>query len=227
MAKLESSLKNMLLSLTIICVSSAAILAFLNEQTKERIAEVQKQKLENAIKQVVPEFDNSPLDEAYEFAFSETDITLIYPAKKENQLVAVAVESSSMNGFSGLIKILVGLKPDGTLLDYAVLSHAETPGLGDKMVYWFKTDAKNQNILGKNLSQKTLKLKNDGGDIDAITASTITSRAFLEAVNKAYSAYMENADSNSGATSDSTSGATGTSNSESTEDANSGATESH
>lgn len=210
MAKLRSSLKNMFLSLTIICVVSAAILAFLNEQTKVRIAEVKQMKLENAIKEILPEYDNSPLKEMYEVVFTEKDKALVYPAKKDNQLVGIAIETASFSGFSGLIRILTALSPDGTVLDYRVLEHSETPGLGDKMDPWFKTDKNNQSILGKNLSQKTLQLKKDGGEIDGITASTISSRAFLEAVNKAYSAYSGNSDSNSGATSssDGNSGAT-------------------
>ena len=75
---------------------------------------------------------------------------------------------------------------------------------------WFKTDKNNQSIIGKNLSEHRLTLKNDGGDIDAITASTISSRAFLEAVNKAYSAYSgtEDADGATDATTDATSQAT-------------------
>jgi len=71
-----------------------------------------------------------------------------------------------------------------------VLQHAETPGLGSKMATWFKNPAKpSQSIIGRDLSQGMLAVTKDGGTVDAITAATITSRAFLEAVNKAYSAY--------------------------------------
>jgi electron transport complex, RnfABCDGE type, G subunit len=210
MAKLASSLKNMVLSLGSICIISATLLAFANEETKNTIAESQRKKLENAIREVVPEFDNSPLGEMSEIAFSEKDIALIYPAKKGDELVGMAVETSSFNGFSGQIRILTGLSPDGTVLNYSVLQHSETPGLGDKMGLWFKTDKNNQSILGKNLSRQTLKLKKDGGEVDGITASTITSRAFLEAVNKAYSAYSGDSDAQSAATpnADGDSGAT-------------------
>ena len=220
MAKLASSLKNMLLSLGSICIVSAALLAFANEKTKGTIAESQRLKLENAIREVVPGFDNSPLNEMYEVVFSEKDIAWIYPAKKGNKLIGVAIETVSLNGFSGSIRILTGLSKDGKVLNYAVLQHAETPGLGDKMDPWFKTDKNKQSILGRNLSDQSLKLKNDGGDIDGITASTISSRAFLEAVNKAYSAYSGNADIETGATSQSDSESGATSNS----DGNTGAT---
>lgn len=211
----------MFLVLTMICLISAALLASVNEVTKTRIATVQKQKLEDAIRTVVPGFDNSPLEEMEKVEFSEKDYALVYPARKEGKLIGTAVETFSMNGFSGEIRILTGLTPDGTLLNYAILQHAETPGLGDKMDPWFKTDRNNQSILGKKLSQQTLKLKKDGGDIDAITASTISSRAFIEAVNKAWRAVSGEKDSISGATTgtDGNSGATSTGT-----DAGSGAT---
>ena len=84
---------------------------------------------------------------------------------------------------------MVGFDKEGNILDYAVLQQAETPGLGTKMVDWFKTDKGNQNIKGKNPGEKQLSVSKDGGDIDAITAATISSRAFLGAVNKAYAAF--------------------------------------
>ena len=74
-------------------------------------------------------------------------------------------------------------------MNYSVLQHAETPGLGAKMQDWFSTDKGNQSIIGRAISADGLKVKKDGGDVDAITAATISSRAFLDAVNRAYSAY--------------------------------------
>ena len=71
----------------------------------------------------------------------------------------------------------------------AVLQHAETPGLGAKMQEWFRADKNKQSVLGRNLADGELKVSKDGGDVDAITAATITSRAFLNAVNRAYSAF--------------------------------------
>ena len=201
MTKLKSSLKNMLISLGSICIISACLLGIVNEGTKNTIAESQRKKLENAIRQVVPEFDNSPLSEMYEVTFSDKDIALIYPAKQDETLVGIAVETTSFNGFSGSVRILTGMDPKGDVLDYSVLQHSETPGLGDKMAFWFKADKNNQLILGRNLSNQ-LNLKKDGGDVDGITAATISSRAFLEAVNKAYAAYMNNTDGSTGATPD-------------------------
>ena len=110
-----------------------------------------------------------------------------------------AVESSA-NGFGGALTVLVGFDNDGNIIDYSLLSHAETPGLGSKAADWFKKGAKGD-ITGKNPGEVALTVSKDGGQIDAITASTITSRAFLLAVNNAYAAYKNQyVDGASGAT---------------------------
>lgn len=189
----------MFLSLTLICIIASGVLGAMNNATKDAIAASQKAKLENAIKEVIPGFDNDPGTEAYEKDINGT-IFRIYPAKKNGQAIGAAVEAVSMNGFSGEIRIIVGLDEKGKILNYAVLQHAETPGLGSKMDPWFKTDKNNQNIIGKDLSKGNLKVTKDGGEVDAITASTITSRAFLEAVNNAYAAFLGNTDGISSAT---------------------------
>lgn len=194
----------MFLSLTIICAAAGGILAGVNQLTREPIEHAKKLKLENAIKEVVPEFDNSPSDEMYYGKIGQNDSLKIYPAKKDGLLVGIAIESNSTKGFGGEIKIIVGLDTAGTVLNYAVLQHAETPGLGDKMAAWFKTDKNKQSIIHKNLSRETLSVSKDGGSVDAITAATISSRAFLDAVNRAYWASKGNADTtvdgNTGAT---------------------------
>lgn len=204
MEKLKSTLPNMLLSLTIICMSAGAILAGVNMYTSGPIALSKAAALEAAIKEVTPDFDNNPVQDAYKAATSDGDSLLIYPAVKDGKQVGVAVDSNTKNGFSGEIKVIVGFDMDGTLVNYSVLQHAETPGLGSKMQEWFRTDKNNQNVIGKSLANGNLSVTKDGGDVDAITASTITSRAFLNAINRAYSAYK-----GTGAGTDSTTGATG------------------
>ena len=109
------------------------------------------------------------------------------------------MESSAL-GFSDNIKVLVGFNPEGDILGYTILQSSETPGLGAKADKWFQEGQKG-NIIGKNPKDKDLTVKKDGGDIDAITASTMTSRAFLKAINQAYHAYInKGADAQSGAT---------------------------
>lgn len=189
----------MFLSLTIISLCAGAILATANMYTAGPIALSKAAALENAIKEVVPPYDNNPLTEAYNAVTTEGDSLTIYPATKEGKAVGVAVESNSRNGFNGEIQVIVGFDTAGTLVNYSVLQHAETPGLGSKMQEWFRTDKNKQSVIGRSLSQGNLSVSKDGGDVDAITASTITSRAFLHSINRAYSAY-KGTDSQTGAT---------------------------
>lgn len=200
MGKLKSTLPNMLLSLTLICVCAGAILAGVNMYTTGPIAASKAAALQNAIKEVVPGFDNSPTEQSYKGVTAEGDSLVIYPATKDGKFIGVAVESNTKKGFSGEVRVIVGFDTEGKLLNYSVLQHAETPGLGSKMQEWFRTDKNKQSILGRSLSAGNLAVSKDGGDVDAITAATISSRAFLDAINRAYSAY-KGTDGNSGATS--------------------------
>ena len=144
--------------------------------------------------------------------------------KADGQFVGAAVESLSKNGFGGEIKVMVGFVAQGCITEYSVLEQKETPGLGTKMVTWFrpqtekkkslletifhyevKTPEKQSSIIGKNPAVNKMTVSKDGGEIDAITASTISSRAFLESVRTAYNAYaaannQKPTDANSGAT---------------------------
>ena len=199
----------MLVSLLLICLLAAGLLAKVNDMTEAPIADAKALKLEEAIKNVVPEFDNNPVAESYKVATDSGDSLLVYPAKKGDDIVGFAVNSYSNNGFSGNIQVMVGFDTQNTIVNYAVLSHAETPGLGSQMVDWFKPQVQefslieklfgfqvkqseaNSSIIGKNPTTTKFEVTNDGGDIDAISASTITSRAFLEAVRRAYAAYTE------------------------------------
>lgn len=182
MAKTESTLKNMVLSLTLIALGASACLGFVYEITKGPIElSVLNKKLE-AIKQVVPEFNNNPDTEMFLLPTGEGDSLEVYPAKKDNEITGYAVNTYTNSGFSGYIGLMVGFKPDGTIINITVLSQKETPGLGTKM-----TDPgfKGQ-FGGRNPADFQLKVKKDGGQVDAITAATISSRAFCDAVRRAY-----------------------------------------
>ena len=187
MAKKESNLRNMLFALLLITLVASASLGGIYQLTKEPIAAAKLEKKNNAIKQVIPEFDNSPTSEVYKEAVNG-DTLYFYPGRKGEELVGTAVETFSMLGFSGEIKVMVGFLPDGTINDVAVLEHEETPGLGDKMER--KKSEWSLQFQGKNPSDFQLMVKKDGGDVDAITASTISSRAFCDALAKAWEKYM-------------------------------------
>ncbi|MBS0011046.1 MAG: RnfABCDGE type electron transport complex subunit G [Bacteroidales bacterium] len=183
MAKKESNLKNMLIALLVITFVASASLGGIYELTKEPIAAAKLEKKNNAIRQVIPDFDNIPTDEVYKKAVNG-DTLYFYPGKQGEDLVGTAVETYSKMGFSGSIRVMVGFLPDGSINDVAVLEHEETPGLGDKMEKK-KSDWSLQ-FQGKNPETFRLSVTKDGGDVDAITASTISSRAFCDAVSRAY-----------------------------------------
>ena len=196
----------MLLVLTGVTAISVALLAYVNELTKGPIAEANAKTLSDAISIVVPAFDNNPTAEATKETVNGVEYT-IYPAKKDGQWVGAAVESSAM-GFGGELKVLVGFNAEGKIYNYSLLAHAETPGLGSKADKWFGAydpakgeqavshEESKKSILGMNPGEAPLTVSKDGGQIDAITASTITSRAFLNAVNAAYAAYKGDGDTN-------------------------------
>ena len=216
MAKLQSSFRNMFLSLSLICLTVALLLAQMNKMTATPIAEAKAMKLQNAIREVVPAFDNDPVAEAYRMAGGSGDSLLVYPARQGDELVGFAINSYSNNGFSGNIQIMVGFDMEHHIVNYAVLQHGETPGLGSKMTEWFRDATRpSQSVIGRDLSQGALTVTKDGGDVDAITASTITSRAFMEAVNRAYTVY-------SGSMEDAWSGATTATDEETEETTNEG-----
>ena len=191
MAKMESTLRNMVLSLTLISLGASAALGFVYEMTKEPIATALLNKKIEAIKQVVPEFTNNPNDEMFMLPTGEGDSLEVYPARNGDQVVGYAVKSYTNNGFSGYIGFMVGFTPDGAIYNINVLEHKETPGLGTKMVPEGtpeKPEFKDQ-FKGKNPAEFTLKVKKDGGPVDAITAATISSRAFCDGVQRAYNAF--------------------------------------
>lgn len=199
MSKNESSLLNMVLTMLLITAISGAGMGFVYEITKEPIAASKLHKQREAIREVLPEFDNNPIAEVYEMTSKNGVPLKVFPAKNNGEIVGVAVEAVSNRGFNGDITIMVGMKPDGTIINYKVIDHKETPGLGTKMDNWFKLDRENRSIIGKNPGKNKLIVKNDGGEVDAITAATISSRAFLDAIEIAYSTYTQRTDAASSA----------------------------
>ena len=179
----ESSLLNMALTLLVITAISATSLGFMYELTKEPKAAAEILKQNFAIKAVLPDFDNNPSTEAYEIeSFDGGEKLICYPATKNGELTGIAVKTWSMKGFSGLIRLMVGFDKSGAIINTTVLEHQETPGLGTKMA---DAEFKDQ-YNGKIPSANNIKVKKDGGEIDGITAATISSRAFSDAVQRAY-----------------------------------------
>ncbi len=184
MQKLSSTLPNMILSLTIISIAMAIALGFVYEKTKNPIAKGQQAKITSAIAEVLPAFDNDPTKEMTQV---EGEDLIVYKATKGGQWVGSAVKTYSPKGFAGKIVLMVGFLPDGTINNISVVDQKETPGLGTKM-----TEPKFKNQFNqKNPNSYKITVKKDGGDVDAITASTISSRAFCDAVNRAFEAFKK------------------------------------
>jgi Na+-translocating ferredoxin:NAD+ oxidoreductase subunit G len=188
MANKESTLLNMTLTLLIVTLVASTALGYIYEITKEPIARAKLAKKTDALKKVLPEFDNDPITEMYKVpADAGYDSLEVYPAVKDGLMVGSAIRSYSKKGFSGDVWIMVGFDNDGTIMNIEVLEHKETPGLGTKMS---EPKFKNQ-FVGANPAERNLKVDKDGGEVDAITAATISSRAFSDAAIRAHNAYKE------------------------------------
>lgn len=184
--KLASTLKNMVLSLLLISAVMAAALGFVYNATKDPIMQANKMKEIQAIKEVLPAFDNDPTKD-----MKVIDGLTFYPATQAGKRVGCAVKTFTDKGFSGRFDLMVGFKPDGTIQNIVVLEQKETPGLGSKMKEPKFKDQFNSMNIG-TLPAQEVKVKKDGGTVDAITAATISSRAFCDGVQKAYSLFMKN-----------------------------------
>ncbi len=181
MAK-ESTLKNMVTTLSVITLISSALMGGAYVLTKEPIDNAFAQKTNSAISAVAPKFDNDPSSEAFTMELSGKGYK-VYPAKMGGELVGYAIESFS-SGFGGRLSLMVGFNIDGSINSISVLGHSETPGLGDKIEPG--KSGFGVQFQGKNPQDFKMVVKKDGGDVDAITASTITSRAYCDAVNTAW-----------------------------------------
>ncbi len=177
--KIESTWYNMVIVLTLISVIAAAALAYVNELTKGPIAEIQQRNEAQAIKAVLCD-DNAVITDT----IANGDV-VVYMAENG----AAVKTTDPLNGsFGGGLTIMVGLNKDFQVMGYTVLKSNETPGLGAKADEWFQKGGKGE-IVGKKAGQ--LATTKDNGEIDAITASTITTRSFLRAVNNAYAEYSK------------------------------------
>ncbi len=203
--KLESSLLNMVLVLTGVAVVMGGILAYVNHLTSGPISEQKEKALADGIKTVMAcdGLTVAKTDTVRQNGAKGKELTYIIYQTQDAQGhdLGAAVESTT-GGFGGDLKVLVGFNPEGKILGYTILETAETPGLGAKADKWFHKGGKGD-IIGKDPATFKLGVTKGGeGDVDAITASTITSRAFLLAVNNAYKAYKATpaTDSETGAT---------------------------
>jgi len=192
MSKKTSTLPNMLLALTVIAVVAAAALACVYALTKEPI-EQEKQKTEQkAMNDVLPNFDSKKgkIEEVKVTCPDDKQEVTVYLAyNADSSLFGAAVKTYTDKAFSGTFTIMVGFDAEGTIIGTSVIEASETPGLGDKI----KTEEFSGQFASKKINPRStdygISVKKDGGDVDAITAATISSRAYCDAVNRAAEGY--------------------------------------
>ncbi len=190
MAKKESTFINMTLTMLVITAVAAVALGYIYELTKEPIQIAKDKKLKEAINIVVPGANNASLSE--NIVEVDGKSVIFYKITDGDNVLGTAVNTYSNNGFSGLLRVMVGFDQDGKIIDSNILEHKETPGLGDKTDK-SKSDW-NEQFKGIDISElpnKELKLKKDGGSLDAITAATISSRAYCDAIQRAWTTFTE------------------------------------
>lgn len=185
---MKSTLLNMTAVLSGITLVASAGVGAVNMITARPIAEAEQAAKVAAIEQVLPAFEETASET---LTIDDMPIT-VYTATQAGQTVGYAVETMSKQGFGGAVALMVGFTPEGEVVNVNVLKQTETPGLGTKMA-----DVDNpllNSVKGKRLEEKTLvdgklAVRKDGGDVDALTAATISSRAYVDAINRAWMAY--------------------------------------
>lgn len=181
--KLENTLLNMFLSLTVICVVVGGLLGYVAYVTAQPIQDAKDAAQKAAIAAVAPAFDEVAAPETKAQANGEE--ATIFAVKQGGQVVGHAVQVTTLKGFGGKVIVMFGFDLEGNITGYNVLDCSnETPGLGAKMPTWFQDGAKG-NVIGKNPATNNLTVSKDGGEVDAITAATISSRAFCDAIAQA------------------------------------------
>ncbi len=198
---MKSNMITMVASLTLIAAGMGALLGLVHDVTADPIAQAQAQAKIDALESVLPPMDNGITEDPVEITVEgDTRPVKLYAAFDNGQPCGAAVETWTMDGFSGEITVMVGFDASGAVSGFKVLQSAETPGLGAKADEWFRseivsdepstgaTKKNKRSIIG---THDLLKVSKDGGQIDGITAATITSRAFLGAVNRARKAYEQ------------------------------------
>lgn len=195
MSKKASTLPNMLLALVVIAVVAAGALAAVYALTKDPIEVQQKKIVEEAIVNVLPGFDNQKGKIETEALIAregdKQEVTVNLACNADGTVFGAAVETYTDRAFDGKFTIMVGFDAEGNVIGTSVIKASETPGLGDKIksdefAGQFKNKDKKINPKSSNFD---IKVKKDGGEVDAITAATISSRAFCDAVNRAAEGY--------------------------------------
>ncbi len=188
MANRESTFANMVITLMVVAAAASFTLATVYNLTKGPIERSREAARQQAIGMVLPEYDTLVTKKLMPVSGSDSlEFNIGY---RDGELVGVAVATYTGMGYSGRIRAMVGFDPEGVIIDVVALDHAETPGLGDKIEKG-KSDWSDQ-FQGFDPREKTLKVRQDQGDVDGITAATITARAYCDAIDRAFQTFMAN-----------------------------------
>lgn len=203
---MKSTFGNMVLSLLVITAVSGAVVGAVYRLTAEPIARAQQLRNLGALGRVLPaEFDNLPTEEVAVIEVDGTNAT-VYIARMRGEVSGFAVESVSPRGFRGDFRIMVGFLPDGTIHDIEVVEQSDTPGFVDALLE--KDNPVRLSFVGNNPANLKMTVRRDGGDIDAVTSSTVSSRAYVDAVRRAFDALVKGGFFGGGSDTDGVSGAT-------------------
>ena len=185
----DKSQQKIALTLFVVALLAVSMLALVNNLTKAPIEAAQREALHRSLTQVLPEHSNDPLADMFVFPVSDTQQLQVFPAKdKKGDVIAYAWEQIAPDGYSGTIRILMGVRVSGEVVAIRITDHRETPGLGDgitKSMTWLNE------FIGKTQSNAKWLVKKDGGDFDQFTGATITPRAVVKAVHQGLKMYHD------------------------------------
>jgi len=190
-SRTSTSLSRSAISLGLIALLGTALLAFTNQQTRERIAEQERRVVLKQLEQVFPAdaYNNDMHDDRFSFQdsawFPSQEVITVYRARSDDSPAGVVFSTATLDGYNGRINLLIGILDDGTISGVRVTSHKETPGLGDAIEL-----RKSDWILGfnhrslENPPPEKWAVKRNGGVFDQLTGATITPRAIVNAVKR-------------------------------------------
>lgn len=187
-----NGLPRLVLALTLITVGAGLLLSLVESLTREPIAEQRRLETLRALQTVLPAFDNSPDADTVQLVYGQDKKgrelkRTFFRGRLGSEISGVAFPVVAPDGYSGNISIMIGVDTGGTIIGLEILSHTETPGLGDKIT---RDEFKGQ-FKGKALPGVDWRVKKDGGDFDQITGATISPRAVVKAVQSGLQFFRE------------------------------------
>jgi len=187
-----NGLSRLIISLTLITVGAGLLLSLVESMTRAPIAEQRRLETLRALQTVLPAFDNSPDADSVTLVAGQDKKgrelqRTFFRGRLNGALTGIAFTVVTPEGYGGNIGMMVGVDPDGTVVGLEILSHTETPGLGDKIT---RSEFKSQ-FKGKALEGVDWRVKKDGGDFDQITGATISPRAVVKAVHQGLEFFHE------------------------------------